>query len=323
MKKITVAKKLCIIFAIGAVFFASACKTVSIAATEGQKAVLIEHPERFFWELKRGDASVFVLGTVHVADKSFYPLEEKVLTVFDKADRLVSEIGGKEEFAELTFFTTERILKSTVTDPQKHLDRFLTADEIKTLHGRLGADVINFFVFDPWVLTLSVNTKILEQSGLKAEDGIDFYLIMRAGNRKIEALDSPETQLDILESKHNTFQERINILKDAISGLDDFEKNTAYFTEIKRLYLANDKAGFRTFFNKRLDVPASFSKEQIKNYKTAVLKNRNIEWARKFDEYLKKGGTTFIFAGAAHFFDEDSVFDIMYKKGMLLSKPKK
>ena len=46
--------------------------------------VLIEHPERFFWEIRGNKGSVYVLGTVHVADKSFYPLQKNVLDAFDK-----------------------------------------------------------------------------------------------------------------------------------------------------------------------------------------------------------------------------------------------
>ena len=82
----------------------TACTTTEQAKRHAElsKPVLIEHPERFFWEIKGNKGSVYVLGTVHVADKSFYPLEKNVLRAFDKADRLVSEIGGK---AELDAFT--------------------------------------------------------------------------------------------------------------------------------------------------------------------------------------------------------------------------
>ena len=36
-----------------------------------EPAVLVEHPERLFWELKGSAGSVYVLGTIHVADKTF------------------------------------------------------------------------------------------------------------------------------------------------------------------------------------------------------------------------------------------------------------
>ena len=54
----------------------TACTTTGQAErrSELSKPVLIEHPERFFWEIKGNNGSVYVLGTVHVADKSFYPL---------------------------------------------------------------------------------------------------------------------------------------------------------------------------------------------------------------------------------------------------------
>ena len=56
--------------------FLVSCKTKdSNSQADGEpKAVLIKHPERMFWEIKKGDASIYVLGTIHVADKDFYPL---------------------------------------------------------------------------------------------------------------------------------------------------------------------------------------------------------------------------------------------------------
>ena len=51
--------------------------------------------------------------------------------------------------------------------------------------------------------------------------------------------------------------------------------------------------------------------------KDALLKDRNIVWADKFEEYLNKGGTSFVFAGLAHFLGEDCVFEQMRIKGIL------
>ena len=74
-------------------------------------AILIKHPERMFWEIQRGDASIFVLGTIHVADDKFFPLEEQVLKAFDSADVLVSEVG-KLNVEELTAKMQAKMLKS-------------------------------------------------------------------------------------------------------------------------------------------------------------------------------------------------------------------
>ena len=89
------------------------------------KPVLIEHPERFFWEIKGAKGSVFVLGTIHIADKTFYPLEENVLRTFDGADRLVSELGGLEDMQAIAKELQAVIPENMNTDPEKNLLRKL------------------------------------------------------------------------------------------------------------------------------------------------------------------------------------------------------
>ena len=80
-------KKIALFLMLGIVL--TACTTTGQAkqSSELSKPILIEHPERFFWEIRGNNGSVYVLGTIHVADKDFYPLEKNVLRAFDKADR--------------------------------------------------------------------------------------------------------------------------------------------------------------------------------------------------------------------------------------------
>ena len=43
-------------------------------------------------------------------------------------------------------------------------------------------------------------------------------------------------------------------------------------------------------------------------YHDLVYTNRNKDWAEDITNYLNEGGTTFIFAGCAHWLGDDSVF---------------
>jgi uncharacterized protein YbaP (TraB family) len=48
-----------------------------------------------------------------------------------------------------------------------------------------------------------------------------------------------------------------------------------------------------------------------------VYANRNKDWANDITEYLAQGGTTFIFAGTAHWVGNDSVFNYLRKLGTI------
>ena len=289
--------------------FLVSCKTKdSNSQADGEsKAVLIKHPERMFWEVKKGDASIYVLGTIHVADKDFYPLEDKILEAFDKADRRVSELGSKKEIETLQEKLEIRMLQNF--NPKKNLSNFLSEDEINVIKQELGENIaVPLLKFNPWVLTIALNQVLYTKAGLDPQNGIDMHLLNRADKKEIEALESIDEQLDLLSS--GTFEEQLKALKETINELQNTDKTIDWLTKLKKLYLENNSEELKDFIGSLLDMTDGISQD-------ALLKDRNIVWADKFEEYLNKGGTTFVFAGLAHFLGEDSVFEQMRIKGIL------
>lgn len=289
--------------------FLVSCKTKdSNSQADGEpKAVLIKHPERMFWEIKKEDTSIYVLGTIHVADKDFYPLEDKILEAFDKADRRVSELGSKKEIETLQEKLEIRMLQNF--NPKKNLSNFLSEDEINVIKQELGENIaVPLLKFNPWVLTIALNQVLYTKADLDPQNGIDMHLLNRADKKEIEALESIDEQLDLLSS--GTFEEQLKALKETINELQNTDKTIDWLTKLKKLYLENNTEELKDFIGSLLDMTDGISQD-------ALLKDRNIVWADKFEEYLNKGGTTFVFAGLAHFLGEDSVFEQMRIKGIL------
>ncbi|UTY32739.1 TraB/GumN family protein [Treponema putidum] len=292
--------------------FLTSCTTKKTYLQEEQtesKAVLIKHPERMFWEIKKDEASIYILGTIHVADKDFYPLEDKILEAFDKADKLVSELGGSEEMNTVQEKFQMKMLQNINLNPEKDLSNFLSQYEIDVVKQELGENIaIPLFKFNPWILTVTLNHILYEKAGLDSQNGIDMHLISRAEKRKIEALESIDEQLELLSS--GTFNEQLKELKKTIEDLQNFDQTIDLLTKIKKLYLENNDRDLKDFINSLLDMSEGISQD-------ALLKNRNIAWAEKLENYLNEGGKTFVFAGLAHFLGEDSVFEQMRLKGIL------
>lgn len=276
-------------------------------------AILIKHPERMFWEIQRGDASIFVLGTIHVADDKFFPLEEQVLKAFDSADVLVSEVG-RLDMEELTAKMQAKMLKSLNLDKSKNLSGFLSPEEINVINRELGEQGKSLFMFNPWVLTLVINEQIIAKTGLKVDSGIDLYLMGRAGNRKIEALESIDSQIELLSK--GTFDEQIELLHGAIEEINDTQKTVATFQKLTALYLADNREELGKMIMET-EIPEGVSAKTYKAHTETMFLNRNIAWAKQFEKYLNDGGKTFVFAGAGHFVGKGNVFEQMYKNGTL------
>ena len=310
-------KKIALFLMLGIVL--TACTTTGQAkqSSELSKPILIEHPERFFWEIRGNNGSVYVLGTIHVADKDFYPLEKNVLRAFDKADRLVSEIGGAADFEALASELQTVIMKNMNTDPQKSLLNVLSEDELTFLYETVGDDTVHqLALFNPWILNTILSQFLMAKVGLDAGAGIDMYLMQRAENKKIEALDTVEQQLAVLS--YGSFDDQLAILKDSIQALRDIDKSTEEIHRLRNLYLSNNRTELSALIVELLlEVPSSFSEKKAQAYIDALLTDRNRIWAQKFDSYLREGGNTFVFAGVAHFLGKSSVFEIMRQKNML------
>ena len=310
-------KKIALFLMLGIVL--TACTTTGQAkqSSELSKPILIEHPERFFWEIRGNNGSVYVLGTIHVADKDFYPLEKNVLRAFDKADRLVSEIGGAADFEALASELQTVIMKNMNTDPQKSLLNVLPEDELTFLYETVGDDTVHqLALFNPWILNTILSQFLMAKVGLDAGAGIDMYLMQRAENKKIEALDTVEQQIAALS--YGTFDDQLAILKDSIQALRNIDKSMKEIHKIRDLYLSNNRKALSALLVELLlEVPSSFSEKKAQAYIDALLTDRNRIWAQKFDSYLREGGNTFAFAGAAHFLGKTSVFEIMRQKNML------
>lgn len=309
---------------ISAVFFVSllagifvGCTTVHKQQVPTVKAVLIEHPERMFWEIKREDTSIFILGTIHLADRTFFPLEDKIMEAFSHADRLVSELGGLEEMKNLPLIAQKEIIKNMNLDKEKNLKRFLSEEEIRILETELGDTAAKgLFMFNPWVTTIAVTNLIYQKAGLNKDDGIDLYLMTQAGSRKIEALETAEMQLSLLSM--GTFEEQLEILHAVIEQLKNPSESIAYLEQIKKFYLGNNRKDLANLQMMELsDIPPNISEQRNQQFKDALLKDRNTVWAKKFAEYLNKGGSTFVFAGTGHFLGEDSVFEQLRQNGIL------
>ena len=297
----------------------TACTTTGQVKRKAElsKPVLIEHPERFFWEIRGNTGSVYVLGTIHVADKSFYPLEQNVLHAFDKADRLVSELGGMPEMDALVGEMQAAIIKNMNTDPKKNLLNILSKEELSFLYETIGDDTVHqLSLFNPWILNTVLSQFLMSKVGLNAGDGIDMYLIQRAKNKKIVALDTVQQQIEVLS--YGTFEDQLAILKESIQALRDIDKNMEEIYTIRELYLSNNRKELSSLLVELLlEVPSSFSGKKAQAYIDTLLTNRNRVWAQKFNEYLREGGSTFVFAGVAHFLGKSSVFEIMRQKNML------
>ena len=109
------------------------------------------------------------------------------------------------------------------------------------------------------------------------------------------------------------------MLKDSLKVFLDPENGeelTKLTVDLYNAYLTNDEKAIAALFEQS-DADEEAQAAFYKEYHDMVYANRNKDWANDITEYLAQGGTTFIFAGTAHWVGNDSVFNYLRKLGTI------
>ncbi|MBQ9537970.1 MAG: TraB/GumN family protein [Treponema sp.] len=315
VKKGKTGRSLCLLLLLTALMMTS-------CATMGKKAAtLTECPERMLWRIdgldKKGNPStVYIQGSFHLGDDRMYPLQKGVVDAWTGADRLVAEVASKD-YQQLQPKILELMISSLQKAGGRKVTDALTEEQNKTLLSLLDKDTVdNLVLFEPWVTTYSLAGMIYANSGLASEYGLDSGLLASAieEGRGVEGLDELQVQLDIIT--YGSYEEQLDMLRELLDELKDPKEEIEDVKNMYAAYLANDRKAFDKL-NQESIAEDEAKHEFYKGYYKMLLTDRNKDWAKDIAGYLREGGTTFIFAGSAHWVGNESVFNYMRKAGTL------
>ena len=296
--------------------------------TEEAAATLTKTDSRMLWRIdgtdKNGNPSVvYVLGTFHFATDDIYPLSDEILDAWNSADRLVAEISSEDQIR----FTNEILPAMLVESQQLAIGRNVI-DELSP-ENRLffynsftpeQRDLFNSF--EPWYLGLSCSSGLVMAMGMDPSSGIDNVLTTMAevGGRPVEGLDPIDVQVNIL--RFGDWDEQLVIAEQSVGELVNIEKTYLYLLLLYQAYVDDDPDAMTALLieqdeEESQDLNNAEAAEVIERYSYAVYTERNSSWADKIHDYLLEGGTTFIYAGSAHFCGVNSVFDIMRERNYI------
>lgn len=264
----------------------------------------------FLWEVKNGPTTVYLVGSMHIADDSFYPLRDEFEKAFAEADYLgveidISKAADEEQqqmISQMGMYDDGTTLKDHVSaDTYKQLGELLTA------HG-LKADA--FDQFKPWVVETTLGSLQASGAGYEADAGVDLYFIQQAVKNKIPVLEleTYESQLGMFNGLSDDLQERN--LKVAIESFDTIADST---DDMAEMWKSGDEKALLEMTNSVAEDP---------EYYKALLVDRNVGMADKIDGYLKSGKAEeyFIVVGAAHYLGNEGVLKLLEDKGYTISR---
>jgi uncharacterized protein YbaP (TraB family) len=259
-----------------------------------------------FWRVQSKTATVYLLGSIHFADASFYPMRKKIQQAFDHSDNLVVEV--KMDAAGVAQ-ARKMIQKEGVYPGNDTIRDHLKADTYDSLRKQLQQLDIPYSTVEhqkPGILIMTLTAAQMMQLGFKSDDGIDIHFIHRA-----EAQKKPILELE-------TIQQQLNLLLKIADGdlliqeaLSDFDQTDDTMRSLVQSWKRGDEKRLNTIL---FDDVLAQHPSYLPLYKQLFFR-RNTAMAKKIEGYLKTDKRYFVVVGAGHLIGDKSVVALLNRNG--------
>lgn len=255
------------------------------------------------FKLESTTATVYVLGSIHVANDKLYPLDSRITTAFDQSDVLVLET----ELTPSAKIRAAKLLQQAGTyTPPDMLDKHLDESTRAALHGALAQRNIPpeaVQVMRPWLVSLTLTLVDLGALGFKPELGLDEHFRARGSRKHMTAIETVEQQVAIFKDMPEAVQ--LASLRQTLEQLPQLERLVGQAFDAWR-------AGDTAALDRLLIAP--MRKEFPKLYERMFVE-RNRRMADAISGYLEGSGTVFVVVGSGHLVGPNSVLQVLKQRG--------
>lgn len=259
-----------------------------------------------FWQVQSGNAMVFLLGSIHYADESFYPLRREIEQAFYSSDHLVVEINIDAAKAK-TYRDLIRQKGSYTGDATIRDD--ISEETYRQLENRLrwlGMPVHMVDKQKPGILVLTLTAVHVMKMGFMPEMGIDAYFLRKAmrSNKNIIELETVEEQLDIFLN----ITDGDLFLRETLHSLNEAEM---LMMDLTLCWKSGDEACLESilFEDALANYPSFVSIYDILFFR------RNEDMAGDIKTFLDSQGTYFVVIGAGHLVGDKGIPNLLKKQG--------
>ena len=255
------------------------------------------------WKATNGKNTAYLLGSVHLGIKAFYPLPKEIEDAFEQSSVLQVEFDLNKVDAAAS---QALILKNGVYAGEDNLWNHLsaaTAEQVKKACANYNLPVQGLAKLKPWLVALTIGVMELQKQGMDAALGIDKYFLDKAKDKKkIQSIESAEWQMELFASLPANQQEEY--LK---STLDELGNSKTLANALQTAWLKGDSAQLETLFTETSIKPAELQKK--------LLDDRNPKMADAAEQCLKSAEKCFLVVGAAHLIGNKGVVQLLKNRG--------
>lgn len=289
--------------------------------------LILSDPEQvLMWEVTKPEGGkVYMAGSIHVGKEAMYPLNKLMLDAFDESEVLAVE-------TDVIAYESNYVAQLGIMQHVMYMDGTTLADHIssdllKRVDKKLsekyeGMAVQQMHVFDAMALQQILLMDITEGVGLRVDLGIDRHFLEKAKERKMPIVEIESVLFQMKMMKDLPDETKELMIRTAL----DMEPKEAKSELIKMidLWMSGRAKDFEEYVRGTeeadMEELSDREKELYREYNQIVLTDRNVGMADKVEELLKDGRTCFYVVGAAHYFGEDGIIDLLVQRGYTVKK---
>ena len=256
------------------------------------------------WVIKDADSTLYLFGTVHLLRPTTGWGTDRVDAAFDSADKLILEISNPDDQAAVI-----PLIQQHGLSPATPLSSLLTPEETAALDAAartIGLSGAQMDPFRPWFAALTLSVAPLAKAGYDPASGVELILKARAeaAGKPITGFETIDEQIRILAGFPE--EDQLDFLR---STLEDFETASTDLDKLVDSWAAGDVEAIES-------VVIESMRESSEELYQALLVRRNTNWADQIQTELAGSGTAFIAVGAGHLAGDDSVQNILERRGV-------
>lgn len=256
------------------------------------------------YEIKSDTAVVYLLGSIHFADDSLYPLNPAIEKRFEESSQLVLEIDptavdDKEVQSYVLkrgyYHGSESVVDHTNPEVFRLLENYVNTN---------GLPAAAIYKMKPGMIALTLSTMQLQRLGYSPDKGIDLYFAKKANQlgKPIVSLESIQDQLNMLLTMPNEKA----FLQYTLLDLENLEH---FMNEIITAWKSGDASSLYQIL-----IAPYENKKEYQPIIRKLLYNRNLRMASQIRKFLKSDQTWFVVVGAGHLLGDKGLISLLEKK---------
>ena len=284
----------------------------------------VSTPRHFLWKVSDQDSHVWILGSIHFADSSFYPLSPYITGAFDESEELAVEINIADDSVAASV-ATNSLEKGRL--PQGHrLDEVLpialwnSLDSLCTVWNFPSMALMNM---RPWLAAMTLSTIAIQRSGIDPAYGIDAVLLDSAALRgmPIVGLETAEEQVSALADTSEGDTLGIYYLENTLNEISNLDSMVAQMSRAWKT--GDDSLMVQVLRSEKNDPEEATARDSLMEAESdrRIYKERNEKMATGIAQFLKENRKVFVVVGTAHLvLDQENVIELLRRRGLKVER---